>query len=87
MVATLDLKKIDILSALGEAAACVWEPVRPFRFSWNPIPNCWCATINEKTVIVDLRADDGFDESSYDRACGRGAAQRAIDSLRMKIGR
>lgn len=85
MVAILDLDKRDVMAALGESAQCVWEPARPFKHSWNPIPNCWCAFIKGDMVIVDLRADDGFDESSYDRACGQGAAQRAIDSLRMRI--
>lgn len=83
MVNTVGLNKIDILSALGEAAQCVWEPVRPFKFSWNPIPNCWCTIINQKFVFLDLRADDGFDETPYDEACGPGSAQRAIDMLRL----
>ena len=86
MVNTVGLNKVDVLSALGKAAwYCAWESVRPYKFSWNPIPNCWCAMIGEFFVMVDLRADDGFDESSYDRACGQGAAQRAIDQLRIEL--
>lgn len=85
MVNTVGLNKIDILSALGKAAQCAWESVRPYKQSWNPIPNCWCAMVDDVLVIVDLRADDGFDETSYDKACGRGAAQRAIDAVRAEI--
>lgn len=85
MVNTVGLNKIDILSALGEAAQCVWEPVRPFKFSWNPIPNCWCSLIKGNLVIVDLRADDGFSEFWYDRALGPGAAQKAIDHLKLDL--
>ena len=84
MVNTVRLNKIDILSALGKAARCAWEPVRPYKQSWNPIPNCWCAMVDDKLVIVDLRADDGFDETSYDKACGRGAAQRSINQLKIE---
>lgn len=87
MVNTMGLNKIDILSALGEAAQCVWEPVRPYKHAWNAIPNCWCSIIKGDIVIVDLRADDGFDESLFDRAIGQGEAQRAIDFLRIKSGR
>lgn len=85
MVNTMGLNKIDILSALGDAAQCVWEPVRPYKQSWKPIPNCWCTMIDEVFVMVDLRADDGFDETSYDKARGRGAAQQAINRLRMGV--
>ena len=84
MVNTVGLDKVDVLSALGKAARCAWEPVRPYKQAWNPIPNCWCAMIDEIFVMVDLRADDGFDESSYDRACGQGAAQRAINQLKIE---
>lgn len=85
MVNTVGLDKVDILSALGEAAQCVWEPVRPYKYAWNPIPKCWCSIVRGSLVIVDLRADDGFDESSFDQALGRGSAQRAIDFLRIKM--
>jgi hypothetical protein len=36
-----------------------------------------------KVLKVDLSGDE-FDERLYDRDCGPGAAQRAIDSLRQK---
>ena len=85
MVNTVGLIKSDILSALGEPAQCVWEPVRPYKKAWIPVQNCWCAIINDTFVLIDLRADEGFDETSYDRACGLGSAQRAIDKLRSAV--
>ena len=84
MVNTVGLKKSDILHVLGYYGECSWEAARPYKFAWKTIPNCWCTMIDEVFVIVDLRADDGFDESSYDRACGQGAAQRAINQLKIE---
>ena len=86
MVNTLGLKKADVLAALGDYAGIRWEPVRPYKFAWKPIPYCYCAMIGQAVIIVDLRADDGFDESSYDCALGAGSAQRVIDALRAEKG-
>ena len=38
--------------------------------------------IQGRPIKVDLSNDDGFEEWLYDRDYGRGAAQRAIDSIR-----
>lgn len=35
-----------------------------------------------RVLKVDLSDDNFFEERSYDRDCGTGAAQRAIDTLR-----
>lgn len=35
-----------------------------------------------RVMKVDLSSDEGFEEWLYDRDNGKGAAQRAIDSLR-----
>ena len=35
-----------------------------------------------RPIKVDLSNDDGFEEYLYDRDYGRGAAQKAIDSIR-----
>lgn len=35
-----------------------------------------------RVLKVDLSDDNFFDERLYDRDCGAGAAQRAIDTLR-----
>lgn len=86
MVNTLGLSRGDVLATLGVAAGCRWEPVRPYKFAWNPVPNCFCAIINGALVILDLRADDGFDEGDFDRALGLGTAQRAVDRLRAEKG-
>lgn len=86
MVNTLGLSRADVLSALGAAAGCRWEPVRPYKFAWNPVPNCFCTIINGALVILDLRADDGFDEGDFDHALGLGTAQRAVDRLRTEKG-
>ena len=83
MVNTVGLNKSDILHVLGYFGECSWEAARPYKFAWKTIPNCWCAIINQKLVFLDLRADDGFDETPYDEVCGPGSAQRAIDMLRL----
>lgn len=38
--------------------------------------------LNGKVMKIDLTSDDEFEESSYDRDNGEGAAQKAINSLR-----
>lgn len=85
MINIVGLNKVDILSALGAEAQCVWEAVRQYRFAWKAVPDCWCSIINGVFVIIDLHADDGFDETAYDYALGPGAAQKVIDRLRAEI--
>lgn len=40
--------------------------------------------VNGHVIKCDITNDE-FDESLYDRDCGSGAAQRAIDSLRKDV--
>lgn len=83
MVNILGLDKADVLAALSAAARVEFKPLIPDDSPF-PVPGCFWAIVNGVYVPVDLPADDGFDESAYDYALGTGAAQRAIDRLRME---
>lgn len=86
MVNTLGLKKADVLAALGAYAGIQWKAVKPRFFSLHRPTNCFYAMVKNALVILDLRADDGFDEYAYDCALGAGSAQRAVDRLRAEKG-
>ena len=86
MVNTLGLKKADVLAALGAYAGIQWKAVKPRLFSFHRPTNCFYAMVKDTLVILDLSADDGFDEYAYDCALGAGSAQRVIDALRAEKG-
>lgn len=77
MVNTMGMKKEAVIHALESYAGCKFSAAKSE-------PGLFLTTIKCEMVIVDLRHDDGFSEFWYDRACGQGAAQKAIDELRMK---
>lgn len=77
MVNTMGMKKEAVIHALESYAGCKFSPAKSE-------PGLLLTTIKCEMAIVDLRHDDGFSEFWYDRACGQGAAQKAIDELRMK---
>lgn len=82
MVNTLGIKKADVLRALEAEAGHVFSRLEVYKpIVWRP--NSFAAYIDGCLVVLDLFADDGFDETDYDKALGPGAAQRAIDKLRM----
>lgn len=85
MVNILGLEKADILAVLSAVSGVWFKPLIPHNSPF-PVPGCFWAIVNGVYVLVDLRADDGFDESAYDYAIGTGVAQRAIDWLRMEKG-
>lgn len=86
MVNTLGLKKADILNALGAYAGIRWKVVKPRLFSFHRPTNCFYAMVKDTLVILDLHADDGFDEYAYDCALGAGSAQHVVDALRSEKG-
>lgn len=87
MINTVGLRKADILAALAaEAGGCSWTPARLFKPPKAIVPGLFWAVIQNSLVVLDLRADDGFDEANYNRVCGWRAAQRAVDKLRAEKG-
>ena len=81
MINTMGLRKVDILGALSAAAGgCEWKLVSAEAAP----PSCYTAIVRGSVAVVDLHADDGFDETDFDRACGWRAAQRAVDKLRVE---
>jgi len=47
-------------------------------------PNRYFDYVSGRVLKVDLSNEDEFDPFLYDRDLGQGAAQRAIDSIRVK---
>lgn len=77
MVNTVGLNKKDVLDALARYGG------HKFGLAGSE-PNVFGTVIGGKPVVVDLRSDEGFCEFWYDRALGAGAAQKAINRLRME---
>lgn len=75
MVNTVGLNKKDVLDALARYGG------HKFGLAGSE-PNVFGTVIGGKPVVVDLRSDEGFCEFWHDRACGQGAAQKAIDWAR-----
>ena len=84
MVNTVVLRKAAILEMLEKAAVVEFKPMILNETSMLPVPNCFWAIINGVYVILDLHADDGFDEATLDYALGAGVTQAIIDNLRME---
>lgn len=84
MVNTVVLRKAAILEMLEKAAVVEFKPMILNENSMLPVPNCFLAIINGVYVILDLHADDGFDEAALDYALGAGVMQTIIDKLRME---
>lgn len=84
MVNTVGLRKAAILEMLGKAAGAEFKPMILNGSALSPVPNCFWAIVNGVYVILDLHADDGFDESALDYALGAGVMQAIIDKLRME---
>lgn len=85
MVNTFGLRKQDVLYALSENAGVKFMPALNTK-TGDPIPGFYWNVVNSAYVLLDLRADDGFDEYTYDRALGRGSAQRAVNWMRAQKG-
>ena len=84
MVNTVGLRKASILAALEKAAGVDFKPMILNRNFISTVPNCFWAIVNGVYVILDLHADDGFDEAALDYALGAGVMQTIIDKLRME---
>lgn len=83
MINIAGLRKADILAALAaEAGGCEWKPMNPI----DAPACCYSAVVNGCIIVLDLHADDSFDETDYNRVCGWRAAQRAVDKLRTEKG-
>ena len=87
MVNTVGLRKASILAALEKAAGVDFKPMILNRNFLSTVPNCFWAIVNGVYVILDLHADDGFDEAALDYALGAGVTQAAIDKLRMEVNK
>lgn len=87
MVNTVGLRKASILAALEKAAGVEFRPMILNRNFISTVPDCFWAIVNGVYVILDLHADDGFDEAALDYALGTGATQAIIDELRMEVSK
>ena len=87
MVNTVGFRKAAVLETLAKAAGVEFKPMILNGSSMSPVPNCFWAIVNGVYVILDLHADDGFDEAALDYALGTGATQAVIDELRMEVNK
>lgn len=85
MVNTVGLDKADVVIALARMAGSTLHKNR-IKYLLDCGHRGFGFIASGDIATVNLLSDEGFQDRDYDRVFGKGAAQAAIDELRMMQG-
>lgn len=83
MINIVGINKADLIHTIEMETGSRFYSIGIFNPT-SPRSGVLCAVIKGNYVVLDLHADDGFDESSLDKVMGYGFSQRVVNSLRLR---